>query len=40
MPSSKQVVVIAGVALLAYFIVAMIQQKAMPIPLIGAQLPR
>lgn len=37
---SHKVVVIAGVALATYFIVAAIQQKVMPIPLVGNMLPR
>jgi hypothetical protein len=36
----KHYLIIAGVAVLAYFVVAAIQQKVMPIPLVGNMLPR
>ena len=37
---SHKVLVIAGVSLLTYLIVAAIQQKVTPIPAIGGMLPR
>jgi hypothetical protein len=40
MPSANKILVVGGIALFVYFVVAVIQQRVMPIPLIGGQLPR
>jgi hypothetical protein len=36
----QRILVIAGVALVAYMLVALVQQKITPIPLVGGMLPR
>lgn len=40
MPSTQKVVVIAGVALAAYAVVAIFQSYVMPVPVVGRFLPR
>lgn len=40
MPSTHKILVIAGVALAAYAVVAAFQAMVMPIPVVGRLLPR
>lgn len=40
MPSTRQILVIGGSALLAFAVVAIVQAYVMPIPMIGRFLPK
>lgn len=40
MPSTRQILVISGVALTAFAVVAIFQAMVMPVPVVGRFLPR
>lgn len=40
MPSTRQIIVITAVSLVAFAVVAFVQRKVMPVPMVGNYLPK